>query len=784
MNHIVTIFKSVKATSTGFHKPVNIILERIKNGTSKDLIKKVRKETDDEKRQELKRKLPAICFSGTFNQRADNAMIKHSGLICLDFDKFESLKIMNEYIERFRSDKYTYSLFTSPSGNGLKVLVRIPPIFKDHREYFKALQLYYDSTYFDTSCINESRVCYESHDPEIYINEKSEIFKEKPAEEHLTIGVDNVTIPVRSENQIIQNLLKWFDSNYSMVKGHRNENLFKLAAAFNDFGVQKIEAERILSEYSTKDFTHREIDNIIKSAYSNASQFGTKFFEDKYTKEKIQDRIRAGDDLKRIKQTFTDIPDIEQAVEVIKDNLTITEFWEYTRQGKIQLSHHKYKRFLEQHGFFKIFPAGGDMFIFVKLKENIISNTNTTIIKDFVLNYLLEYPKGMLPYDFMAGSTKYFKDDYLNLLDTADIEMKEDTKDKCYLYYKNCAVEITVNGMKKIDYLDLDGYIWEKHIINRDYNETDPTGCDFEKFVNLVAGSEPDRVTSLYSVIGYMLHSYKSSSDNKAIIFNDEIISENPNGGSGKGIICNAIGHIKRVTTLDGKQFDFDESFPYQTVSADTQILVFDDVKRNFSFENLFSLVTEGITLEKKNKDAIKLPVEHSPKILITTNYTIKGEGGSFERRKFEVELSSYFNQKYTPFHEFGHMLFDQWDELEWSKFDNYMISCIQFYLKRGLIPYKHHNLETRKFINNTSHEFYEWTDNDSLEINEPLIKSVIFDSFVEEYPDYRKWLTHRKFWQWVDQYAKYKKLMVIKFNANGKRMTKLEDPSLPKNRK
>ena len=40
--------------------------------------------------------------------------------------------------------------------------------------------------------------------------------------------------------------------------------------------------------------------------------------------------------------------------------------------------------------------------------------------------------------------------------------------------------------------------------------------------------------------------------------------------------------------------------FPYQTVSTDAQVLAFDDAKKNFKFEQLFSLITEGITLEYK----------------------------------------------------------------------------------------------------------------------------------------------------------------------------------------
>jgi hypothetical protein len=126
------------------------------------------------------------------------------------------------------------------------------------------------------------------------------------------------------------------------------------------------------------------------------------------------------------------------------------------------------------------------------------------------------------------------------------------------------------------------------------------------------------------------------------VILNDEKISDNPEGGTGKGIFMNALGKMKKLVVIDGKAFDFSKSFPYQLVSADTQVLCFDDVIKRFNFERLFSVITEGLTLEKKNKDAIKIPFSKSPKIAITTNYAIKGTGNSFARRKWELEFHQY----------------------------------------------------------------------------------------------------------------------------------------------
>ena len=86
MTSSVTIFQNIKETSTPFFRPVESILTRIRDGASKDLVKKIRNEKRKPERQEMKKLLPAICFSGTFNKRNDSSIIDHSGIICLDFD--------------------------------------------------------------------------------------------------------------------------------------------------------------------------------------------------------------------------------------------------------------------------------------------------------------------------------------------------------------------------------------------------------------------------------------------------------------------------------------------------------------------------------------------------------------------------------------------------------------------------------------------------------------------------------------------------------------------------
>ena len=255
-----------------------------------------------------------------------------------------------------------------------------------------------------------------------------------------------------------------------------------------------------------------------------------------------------------------------------------------------------------------------------------------------------------------------------------------DTKDTAYLYYKNCVVRVTKNDVSSIDYIDVEGYVWKDHVINRMYKTCDYNDSDYKTFINNISAKDSERTTSMESTIGFLMHGHKNLSYCPAVILNDEVISDNPEGGTGKGIFMNALSHMKKLVTIDGKAFTFERSFAYELASVDTLILCFDDVKKYFSFERLFSVVTEGLTLEKKNKDAIKIPFSKSPKISITTNYAIKGTGNSFARRKWELELHQHYNKSFSPLDEFGRLLFGDWDATEWWKFDNYMInvcSCI-----------------------------------------------------------------------------------------------------------
>ena len=87
-----------------------------------------------------------VTFSGIFSQRKKKSLIKHSGLLTIDFDHAKDLEklktdlIADEYFE-------TKLLFRSPSGDGLKWIIPIGNIKGSHEKYFNAISAYIKQNY-------------------------------------------------------------------------------------------------------------------------------------------------------------------------------------------------------------------------------------------------------------------------------------------------------------------------------------------------------------------------------------------------------------------------------------------------------------------------------------------------------------------------------------------------------------------------------------------------------------------------------------------------------------
>jgi hypothetical protein len=728
-------------------------LDRIKNGAkSKDVINKIRSSHNNDEIQKLKLSLPCYVFSGEFKERNQNGLINHSGLCILDFDKIPSNEELLKCKENLKNIDSVLSVFLSPSGKGLKAIIKIPIADKlTHPRYFKEFQKKYDLEYFDISNSNVDRVCFESYDPDIYINWNAVIFEPKLNDEGFSVKDKVPLLPIENDSDIVDKIMSW-NWGKDFVEGQRNAYIFDIAGAFCEYGVSKDYAEGyIINNIIHGNFKESEAIITIKSAYRTRS-FKSKYFEDYSKVKKIKHDLSKGKEAVIKKHKIS-----EDTYNEIKVEDEQNDFWviitDKNGNEKVKVDLLKYKKFLESSGFKKYFPHDTQKPTWVKIESNQVEETSVEKIKDFVLDYLSNRNESIV-WNYFAGYQNLFTESLLLMLDTVNLLILTDTKTTSYIAFKNGILEVTKDKIKLVEYVDVDGYIWKSHIIQRDFIKVNDFENDYKTFINNISNQKP---LSIETSIGYLLSCYKNKMNNKAIILNDEVITDNPEGGTGKGLFIQGIQQIRRVSILDGKAFDEKKSFPYQTVSQETQVLVFDDVKKNFDFESKFSLVTEGMTLERKNKDAIKLKVEDSPKVVISTNYAIKGEGNSHDRRRHELEVSQYYSKFKTPYDEFGREIFSDWTNEDFIRFDNYMIDNLQKYLIHGLINQDSVNIKKRKFIAETSMEFLEWVaDEENFKLYVKHDKAEKFNHFTSEYKDFQKWLTRKKFDIWLKKYATY----------------------------
>jgi hypothetical protein len=448
----------------------------------------------------------------------------------------------------------------------------------------------------------------------------------------------------------------------------------------------------------------------------------------------------------------------------------------------IAINFYDYIKFLESRGFAKKYLDND--YVFIRSENNMVDQLQLEKIKDFILEYIRDHYQGSSMYErellnkLYSRSGYYFGEKLIECIPSINLKVIRDKQDEAYFYFKNGFVKVCKNeGIRLYDYSDLEGKIWKSQIIRRDFNRVKESRSVYEQFLFNVAGQSMDRLKSIKSSIGYLLHGYKDSSNAKVIVLVDQKIPENgePNGRTGKSIFGKALSKLKKSSRIDGKNFNFTERFTFQEVYLDTKILEFNDVRRDFDFERLFSVTTDDMTIENKKEKPFTLKFEDSPKLLVSTNYTIKGQGASYEDRLFEVEFSDHYNENHKPLDDFEGRLFDDWDAKEWNRFDNFMLECVELFLKEGLVEYKPINLERRKLLDETSPEFVEFAEQ-SIGVGPEYEKTALYNDFKFQYTDFT-WLKQRTFTNWTKLYADYLKCDYMDRKSSGNSYFWLEDP-------
>ena len=346
MEYKFSVFKALfESKDTPYLVDLEKIVNRIKQGKSIEIIKRVREAKSKKEADKIKQDLPCILFAGEFNQRMGNGLIKHSGLMCVDFDKYPNDEVMLQHRAMLERNPHFILLFTSPSGNGIKGVVKIPEATKEtHPQYFKAFQEEFQFDYWDKACSNVDRVCYESFDPNIYVNYDSIVFEPQLIDKGFSNHERAPIIPITDEDKIIEKIMN-FGWKKDFVEGERNAFIFDIAGMFCEYGVSQYSAEGyILNNVIIGDFSELEAKTTIKSAYKKR-QFGSKYFEDYQKIEKVKVDIKKGKEAVIKKHGIS-----EDTFDELKEVLEYEDFWfstvDKSGKEKITIDPLKYKLFL------------------------------------------------------------------------------------------------------------------------------------------------------------------------------------------------------------------------------------------------------------------------------------------------------------------------------------------------------------------------------------------------------------------------------------------------------
>ena len=119
---------------------------------------------------------------------------------------------------------------------------------EQYRKFFAELQAYYRDCYnleIDEKCKNESRLCFLPHDPNIYVNEASEVFYLTEPEEQPEPQEHNreYSTPSVDQLELLEWCIKCTDKKQQFVNGNRNGYVAPLAYMCNDYGVAQDVAE-------------------------------------------------------------------------------------------------------------------------------------------------------------------------------------------------------------------------------------------------------------------------------------------------------------------------------------------------------------------------------------------------------------------------------------------------------------------------------------------------------------------------------------------------------------
>ena len=223
----ISIFRKFNQVEENIDLPV--ILEQIRSGKYKAKIESLRElisQGRNEEFTETKRTLPAFTPSGVFEGGRKLEFLKeYSGYLILDLDHLDQDQLISAKATANKIP-FTYASFISPSGSGLKILVKVfsRPIF--HKQTWEEVKEYYEHQLelkIDPSGKDLTRLCFVSWDDDLYLNESAKIFKS-----HINMVEEDIEKVVRQIESLRLDITSdyndWIHIAFSLIDGIGEES--------------------------------------------------------------------------------------------------------------------------------------------------------------------------------------------------------------------------------------------------------------------------------------------------------------------------------------------------------------------------------------------------------------------------------------------------------------------------------------------------------------------------------------------------------------------------------
>lgn len=313
----VSYFKNIYDTTGAEYGHKNIgtigsLLECIRNGGNGgwigDYVSQLRQIPDKKARDARKVFLPVITWQGIFTNRCDEGLDVLSSLICIDIDHKTDDELA-EIMKRLVTWAFVVAFFRSPSGDGLKVIIKTD---LQHAEHYKNCYKQLEKMFYDTfglapdaNCEPLSQGCFMSYDPGIYVNERVQdwrfefdpAFEAQKDNEFAIISVKKEYIqqtPPSAYNLFMNHLkvtsngltdtqiLNILDRKFSQFKqnyqdGHRTKSIFTQASILCKAGINEVDAVSYLAtRFTPTGYDIAKLKHETNSAYmKNRHLFGS-----------------------------------------------------------------------------------------------------------------------------------------------------------------------------------------------------------------------------------------------------------------------------------------------------------------------------------------------------------------------------------------------------------------------------------------------------------------------------------------------------------------------------